>query len=357
MTLDETLPTTGTDPPADNFADTTGQTREVNGRWEKLCSNCEEWIGLGPKGSEHSFFVHQRNKRCQRAMERKTHQEAKAALESLMPPPSAIPPPFPSPSSRVLTTPPHLTSGPSCESGSQEDLLPDPSSLLLGPSTLPSSPTALVPLDLPSSASPSPSPDPFPHLFTPSSLDAALTMDGAAFLPVSSHLPPLINASHISQTSSGVAVRLPCDGVRFKWEHGSLFLSYPLQYHETGCPNWSLDGVGEKDNSYMARVRSHSCARLRDPFMEACPPCTNIVPSRGFQNMLQNVSKDPPPNTPYMYLNWKQLEAKLRCTIKELQLERKQVWLFVENVLSIFLLSFVEWCIPQEDPAVDTEAQ
>jgi len=59
--------------------------------------------------------------------------------------------------------------------------------------------------------------------------------------------------------------------------------------------------------------------------MDACLPCTNIVSSQGFQNMLKNALKDPSPNTPHIYFNWKQLETKLKCTIKELQLERKQV--------------------------------
>ena len=72
--------------------------------------------------------------------------------------------------------------------------------------------------------------------------------------------------------------------------------------------------------------------------MDACMPCKNLVSSRGFQNMLASVSKDPSPNTPFRHLNWTQLETKLRDTIKELQLERKKVWLFVERTSHILII-------------------
>jgi len=292
MTVDETLSTT--DPPADHLSATTGQIRQVDGRWERLCSNCEEWIGLGPKGGNSSFVAHQRHKRCWRTKERKARQEAKAALETLMP------------SSSTTTT-----------SQSCAAVLATSDSLF----------------------HPSPSPTPFPPLLTPgpsSSISTTAHTTSLSTNPTSFHIPPPTTASHVPRHSDEVTVRLPCEGIEFKWEYGSLFLSYPLQYHETGSPTWSLDGIGEQGSSHMIRLRSHSCARLRDPPMEACLQCTNIVSSQSFQNMLKHVSKDPLPNTPYIYFNWAQLESKLRCTKWELQLERKQVWLSVEHGSSIF---------------------
>lgn len=317
MTLDESLPTT--DSQAGQTTATTSHIREINGRWEKFCTNCDEWIGLGPKGGEGSFLAHQRNKRCSRTRQRKVHQEAKGALESLVPSFATIPPPFPSSSSRVLAAHPYVTSGPSY-------------------SPLPAT---LSPSDSLFLAHPPPSPTPFPLLLTPGSLyDVSTASNTASSLtsPTSSHLLPIISTSHAPQNTDEVVARLSCDGVKFKWEHASLFLSYPLQYHETRFPTWSLDGVGEQGSSHMIRIRSHSCTQFRDPSMEACFPCTNVISSQPFQNILKNVSKDPSPNTPYIYLNWNQLETKLRCTIKELQLERKQVRLLAGDISSAFSL-------------------
>lgn len=325
MTANEISPTTN--PQTVTVA--TSQTRRFDGKWEKLCSNCEEWIGLGPKGSEHSFLAHQRSKRCQRMMERKARQEAKAALESLVPHLSTIPSPPPSLSSHILTAHPSLPSGPLRESGNWEDLPLDPSSpLLLGPSTLPSSLMVCNPSDTFFSTHPPPSPVQFPHLLVPQSSNWISITDSSAPLstsPTSSHLLPVASTSHVPQASSEAAVCLPCNGIKFEWEHGSFFLSYPLQYHETGYPDWSLDGVGERNGSHVVHVRAHACALFRDPSMDACLPCTNIVSSQGFQNVLKNSSKDPSPNTPYIHLNWNQIQTKLRSTNKELQLERKQV--------------------------------
>jgi len=143
MTLDEPLPTTN---PQDGaviaVTSQNSQIQQVDGYWEKVCSSCGEWIGLGPKGSEHPFIAHQGSKRCRRTMEWKIHQQAKAALESFVPPVSQIPPPL-SASSHILTAHPSLTSGPSYESGNQEILLSPSSPVLLDPSALPPSPTIL----------------------------------------------------------------------------------------------------------------------------------------------------------------------------------------------------------------------
>ena len=122
---------------------------------------------------------------------------------------------------------------------------------------------------------------------------------------------------------------LPCDGIHFKWENkDSFFLTYPLQYHENNHLDWSLDAVGEPGSSNIVRIRSHHCSRSRDPRVDACLPCKNVVVSRSFQNMLKNTSKDPSPYTPHKFLNWKQLEERLKTVTRQLQLERKQVSFF-----------------------------
>jgi len=79
--------TLGEDPPATNPEATVvavGRVQQLDGSWKKLCSNCGEWIGLGPKGSEYPFVTHQRSKRCQRMTDWRARQEAKAARGSLM---------------------------------------------------------------------------------------------------------------------------------------------------------------------------------------------------------------------------------------------------------------------------------
>ena len=54
------------------------------GRWEKYCPNCGEWIGLGARGSEYSFIMHQRSRRCVRIEQQKVQKrEEEDAAEEL----------------------------------------------------------------------------------------------------------------------------------------------------------------------------------------------------------------------------------------------------------------------------------
>ena len=150
---------------------------------------------------------------------------------------------------------------------------------------------------------PPPSPVQFPHLLVPQSSNWISITDSSVSLstsPTLSHLLPVSSTSNVPQASSEAAICLPCDRIKFKWEHGSFFLSYPLQYHKTSNPDWPLDGVGEQNGSHVVCVRAHTCALFQDPSMDACLPCTNIISSQEFQNILKNLSKDPSPNTPYM---------------------------------------------------------
>jgi len=304
MTPGETLRDTA--PRADNIW-------KANGHWQKWCLVCEEWIGLGLRGSEYTFLAHQDSKQCQRTKDRKAHAEAREALKTLK-----------LSFSTILYTLPPASPQDNQEIPSSDSSLPPP---LLVPSV--ASPNLAAPATSSSLfvAPPLQSPITFPPLLAPGlSSGGLLTMDGPAppptspgpspMSPVSSHLPSLANTSCTSES---------CNGVPFKWEHGSVFLSYPLQYHETGYPTWSVDSIGEPESSHSIRLRSHSCTHFREHSMEACLPCTNLVSSPKFQNMLKNASQDPSPNTPYLYLSWKQIATKLRSTTKELQQERKEV--------------------------------
>lgn len=327
----------GTDSQTDNSA-SDGQRRKVGERWEKFCPGCEEWIGLGPSGGERPFLFHRSGKRCKHATERRIQREAKEALESVVPPPTIIPPSLPSGSSHPFTTHPSLATGLVCEDDSHGNLPPDPQShplsQLLDPPYSPAA-SALPSLVTLTNTSTSPSPLLFP--FPPLSDDVP-TMSSSTD-PTSSQLLP--DSHHDVSQNGTVTIDHPCNGVSFKWEHRSgLFLTYPLQYHHTGHTTWSLDGVGEPSGSHMVRIRSHLCTGHRDPLMEACPPCTNVISSQPFQNMLKNVQKDPSPNTPYLYLNWEQLATRVKLLVKELQAERKQVCSLVKSMFAVLELCF-----------------
>jgi hypothetical protein len=309
---------------------TVSDIQEVNGHWQKWCLDCEKWIGLGPNGSEHTFLAHRGSKQCQRTRDRKTRTKAREALNTLKRSPStisfALPPAHPSSS--------HLTQD------NQEVLSSDPS---------PPPPSLALPVVSPGffapttsnasfSALPPPSPITFPPLLAPGLPLGRLLMDSPTSAPTSHGLSLTSPASsNFSSFTSASQAPEPCNGVPFKWEHGSPFLVYPFQYHETGHPTWSLDGIGEPEGSHTIRFRSHSCTHFREYSAEACLPCKNLISSPKFQNMLKSASQDPPPNTPYLYLSWKQATTKLRSTAKELQQERKKVFYsLIEDAPEIF---------------------
>lgn len=70
-------------PPSEGSGDqTSSPVRQTEtGRWEKLCPDCEGWIGLGPKGGEHSFTVHQGSKRCGRIQQLNINAQRNAVEE------------------------------------------------------------------------------------------------------------------------------------------------------------------------------------------------------------------------------------------------------------------------------------
>jgi len=70
-------------PPSEGSGDQTDSPvrQTETGRWEKLCPDCEGWIGLGLKGGEHSFTIHQGSKRCRRIQQLKAQKGATDELE------------------------------------------------------------------------------------------------------------------------------------------------------------------------------------------------------------------------------------------------------------------------------------
>jgi hypothetical protein len=229
------------------------------GRWEKFCPDCEEWIGLGLRGGEWSFIMHQGGKRCRQIKQRKAQI---AANEELL---------------------------------RSFGIYASPTSPIVEASSSPA--TTKPPPPLPSHKSTDIKP-PSPHV-----------------LPVTTS-----SVTHPPQ--------LPCTGIRYKWELGNVCKTYPFQYHETGTPTWFV-GIGvPSPNGDIIELQSHECTRFRDPSMEACLSCTNVPTSREFKNVLRLASKDPSPNSAYIYLSWAQLEKRLRGVNHDMKRIRREVKCF-----------------------------
>lgn len=127
------------------------------------------------------------------------------------------------------------------------------------------------------------------------------------------------------------APRLPCTGIRYKWKLGNACKTYPFQYHETGLPTWFVGiGVPSPDDDII-ELQSHNCTHFRDPPMEACVSCTNVPTSREFKSVLSLASRQPPLNSPYIYLSWAQTEKRLREAKEEVRCMRRKVKWFTPN--------------------------
>jgi hypothetical protein len=152
--------------------------------------------------------------------------------------------------------------------------------------------------------------EPHPHF---------LSHESMHIKPPSTSLPPTTIAPVIRSP------RLPCTGVRYKWELGNACKTYPFQYHETGTPTWFV-GIGvPSPNEDIIELQSHECTRFRDSATEACLPCINVPRSREFRSVLQLASKDPAPTTPHTYLSWAQVERRLREANHEVRRTRREV--------------------------------
>ena len=142
----------------------------------------------------------------------------------------------------------------------------------------------------------------------------SLSDESTHIKPASPHFAPITHPP-----------RLPCTGVRYKWELGNTCKTYPFQYHETGFPTWFV-GIGvPSPNDDIIELQSHECARFRDPSMEACLPCTIVPTSREFKRVLSLASRDPPQGTPYIYLSWAQAEKRLREAKDDVRRIRREV--------------------------------
>jgi len=264
-------------------------------QWEKQCPKCDEWVGLGKKGSLHTFLVHQDGQRCFRAAERKTRARKEEALpfpvlSASVGHPTLSPPP--------VSTYPDVTMSELDPSSSNQPTFPDPNI----------SPTSTLSL-FPPSTVPSPAlPEQLPCI-SPTISDAVAS-----------------NAPQITPPQIPTMYKVPCLGVRLKWVCERPARTYPFQYHDTGNLPWLATVAGPYDLDYIY-LRSTSCHQFRDPFLTACSECIGVPSSTKFQSLVQRALKDPALSTSHIFLPWEQLSHKLRNKTDECRQLRKKVCL------------------------------
>lgn len=289
-------------------------------QWEKQCPKCEQWIGLGVKGSTHPFLLHLDGGRCRRAAELKARNEEAlgitVASTSLEPPPAPASPLIPS---DLYTLAPEPT--PDCRSYSHPVLSstqPNPfrSDVLMAVASPPSSPlTSLPSLILPERML-SISPDPMElDMFQVSSNPPSTSPSLLPIAPLQGQAPGL---------GFPAATKVLCRGVRLKWECGHSSKTYPFQYHDTDNPTWSVTTRRPPDPDVIY-LQSFSCTLFHDVSMEACFECLKIPSSNKFQSLVLKASRDPAPTVPWGYLSWEQISKRLKDRTDECRRYRKKV--------------------------------
>lgn len=278
----------------------------TRGKLEKLCPNCGEWVGLGGKGATYSFHRHQDGERCRRTAGLKALARVEEALS-----PHAASTSF-RPNLPMLLTPP-------------VSVYPDLSD---------TSPAQDIPMAI---ASPSLSPlvslPPLPPERTSCVSPDAMVLDGfrvSSPLSIPPSLPSIAPPTEqVLQITSHPGfpnmAKIPCHGVRLKWEHGHPSKTYPFQYHDTDDLKWSITTQRPPDPVDTIYLRSFSCTLFHDASTEACFECLGVPSSDKFRSLVLKSSKDPPPTMPWGYLSWEQISRRLRDRTDECRRYRKKV--------------------------------
>ena len=300
-------------------------------RLEKYCPNCEEWVGLGGKGSPYSFILHQGGERCRRATELKALVRAEDALQPLVASTSFGPKPLPMRATPPVSTRPHIPT-------SEPTLDHHPPGPYEFSSVRPIFPHSGTPMAI---ASPPSSPLPFlPSLVLPEQTSRvspttpdAMVLDMLRVPPPSPSIPaslppvaPLLEQTLPVTTYPGfpIMTKVPCHGVRLKWECGRSSKTYPFQYHDTDSPTWSVMTRRPPDPDVIY-LQSFSCALFHNASTEACFECLKVPSSDKFQSLVLKASKDPAPTVPWGYLSWEQISKRLKDRTDECRRYRKKV--------------------------------
>jgi len=316
-----------------NPVDIDTQTRICPGtraKLEKLCSNCGEWVGLGGKGSSYTFLLHQDGERCRRTAKLKASAWAEEGPRLPVASTSFEPKPLP-----TFAAPP-LSTYQIPVLGSTVDRRPcGPPELSFAQSTFSHSDipmTATSPFSSPLASPPSlVLPEQTPC--TSPAMDDAMTLDTLETSPLPLSIPtnlppitPLSEQASLITTYPGflTATKVPCHGVRLKWECGHSSKTYPFQYHDTDSPTWSVMTRRPPDPDVIY-LQSFSCALFHDTSTEACFECLKVPSSDKFQSLVLKASKDPAPTVPWGYLSWEQIFKRLKDRTDECRQYRKKV--------------------------------
>ena len=285
----------------------------TNGRPEKLCPRCGEWIGLGAKGNEYPFAVHQDGQQCHRDANLKAQTRAQTEAHRL----SAASTSFGS-----TSIPPLSATSPISGSLSIQPIVPTSDVSIAA--TLPSlSPLSfLPPLVLPEQ-------NPCIHPTVPDEMALDTLQASSPYPKIPSTSPPNVllqgQPSPITSSTGFPAVtKVPCYGVPVKWEYGCPTRTYPFHYHSMDHPMWSVT-TQRPPKPDIIFLRSFSCALFHDSSAEACFECLKLPPSDKFQSLALRASKDPAPTVPWEYLSREQLLRKLEDRTDECRRLRKRV--------------------------------
>jgi hypothetical protein len=296
--------------------------------YQKLCPNCREWVGLGRKGNPYPFILHRDGERCRRVAELKALAQADEVPASLVASTSFRPEPIPTFSTPPISTYPHIPiSEPTFDcspfSMSRSSLSPpifphldvpmvdaSSSSLPLPPLIFPERTSYTLPA--------------IPDTMGPNALQVSPSPPGITtslppIAPLLEQVPPITSYPRFLTTT-----KVPCHGVRLKWEHGHSSRTYPFQYHDTDNLTWSVTTQRPPDIDVIY-LQSFSCTLFHDAGMEACFECLKVPSSDKFQSLVLKASKDPAPTLPWGYLSWEQISKRLRDRTDECRRYRKKV--------------------------------
>ncbi|KZV94449.1 hypothetical protein EXIGLDRAFT_767095 [Exidia glandulosa HHB12029] len=100
-----------------------------------------------------------------------------------------------------------------------------------------------------------------------------------------------------------------CPGAAVYWSSGSVWSTYPFQYHARDEAKWSPVGFDSASNAIF--IRSPSCFRFLSATEDSCAACRAVVGSAPFLDFLARAS-NALPNTPYVYLSHTQVAEVAR---------------------------------------------
>ena len=106
---------------------------------------------------------------------------------------------------------------------------------------------------------------------------------------------------------------MECGGQPIEWTMGSVWDSYAYQLHNDDSLSWKL--IGFKEDKFIVIQSQDSCTgelvleneRLRG----TCNSCFELRNSLELRKFIRRASEEVKPNTPWMYLNHRQLEELL----------------------------------------------